>query len=184
MLTSTRPVETVSVATFRTPWGEGWVSVVGGVLAGVGLPGGRLPAATSALPGDEAALALWVSDLEAYFRGERLGWSEEEVPLEVLAPSPFRRAVYRALMGVPPGSTVSYGELAEWAGYPRAARAVGTAMAMNPVPVIVPCHRVILADGRLGRYGEGPAWKERLLGHERSHLASAGSLRFVGGRDG
>jgi len=66
------------------------------------------------------------------------------------------------------------GTLAEMAGYPRAARAVGNAMASNPIPVVVPCHRVVRSDGSLGRYGDDPAWKERLLDHEQKHVARRG----------
>jgi O-6-methylguanine DNA methyltransferase len=153
-------------------------------LAHAALPPDAAPPAAAAPAQDREALAHGVSGLEAYFRGERLGWSENEVPLEGIATTPFRQAVYRALLAVPPGVTLSYGELAERAGYPRAARAVGTAMACNPVPVVIPCHRVILADGRLGDYGEDPAWKERLLRHERAYLGSAGLAGTAGGRHG
>ncbi len=58
------------------------------------------------------------------------------------------------------------------AGFPRAARAVGTAMANNPIPVVVPCHRVIRADGSLGSYGDDPSWKPKLLEHERACTAT------------
>ncbi len=68
---------------------------------------------------------------------------------------------------------MSYGELAEMAGYPRAARAVGNAMASNPIPIVVPCHRVVRSDGTLGNYGNDPTWKERLLEHERLHVAGS-----------
>ena len=75
----------------------------------------------------------------------------------------FRGEVLDALEGVPYGETVTYGELAGMAGRPLASRAVGTAMATNPLPVVVPCHRVLAAGGRLGGYGPGLALKERLL---------------------
>jgi methylated-DNA-[protein]-cysteine S-methyltransferase len=123
---------------------------------------------------DAAAVERWVEELEAYFRGERLGWSGDDVSLDGLALGPFEQAVYRTLLSIPPAVTVSYGTLAELAGYPRAARAVGNAMAANPIPVVVPCHRVIRADGSLGNYGDDPAWKERLLAHERAHAPTAG----------
>jgi methylated-DNA-[protein]-cysteine S-methyltransferase len=115
---------------------------------------------------DRAVVARWVDALEAYFHGERLSWTAEEIDLERRETGPFRRAVYETLLTVPAGVTVSYGALAEMAGFPRAARAVGTAMASNPIPVVVPCHRVIRSDGSLGRYGDDPSWKERLLAHE------------------
>lgn len=117
-----------------------------------------------------AALDRWVDALEEYFRGERLAWSAEDIPWEDLRVRPFERAVYEALLTVGPGETVSYGRLAEMAGHPRAARAVGSAMAANPIPVVIPCHRVIRSDGTLGNYGDDPDWKPRLLEHERSAL--------------
>ncbi len=129
-------------------------------------------------------LLSWVERLEAYFRGERLAFGLDEVPLDKLADTAFRLDVYRALLQVPPGDTVSYSELALLAGHPRAARAVGTAMATNPVPVVVPCHRVVLADGRLGRYGEDPAWKELLVQHERTYVSRRCSLRDARRSDG
>jgi len=67
---------------------------------------------------------------------------------------------------VPPGATISYGELAELVGHPGAARAVGTTMATNPVPIILPCHRVLASDGTLGGYGGGLDMKRELLGIE------------------
>ena len=78
----------------------------------------------------------------------------------------FERDVYRALARVPYGEAVSYRDLAREAGRPNAYRAVGSAMSRNALPVILPCHRVIKNDGRLGFYGDDPAWKERLLALE------------------
>ena len=202
----TRPVKSPDAAVvssrYETTWGTGWVSVSGGLLVGVELPGAAAPA-TAAVPAascaralgtvepemapaadqaaldaaarDAAALERWVRELEAYFRGERLGWSGDDVSLDGLALGPFEQAVYRTLLSIPPAVTVSYGTVAELSGYPRAARAVGNAMAANPIPVVVPCHRVIRADGSLGNYGDDPAWKERLLAHERAHAPAAGT---------
>jgi methylated-DNA-[protein]-cysteine S-methyltransferase len=80
---------------------------------------------------------------------------------------PFHRQVLERLLTIPPGETRSYGWLAAAVGRPRAARAVGAAMARNPFPVLYPCHRVVPADGSLGQYGfGGPAMKARLLAWE------------------
>jgi methylated-DNA-[protein]-cysteine S-methyltransferase len=171
---SIRQVDDAYAASYETGWGEGWVYVRGGRLIGVDLPGEAAGPCTAAPEGPEAApgaadsdaLAYWAAQLEAYFAGERTTWVPDEVPLDHLAGGAFERDVYRALMSIPPGETVSYGELAEIAGYPRAARAVGNAMACNPIPVVVPCHRVIRSAGTMGRYGNDPTWKERLLVHE------------------
>ena len=89
-----------------------------------------------------------------------------DLPLALERVSPFRRKVLETLRTqVPPGRTVSYQELALLAGSPRAARAVGSAMANNPFPFVIPCHRVLAARG-LGGFGPGPELKKRLLRHE------------------
>jgi len=171
---STRRVDDAYAASYETPWGDGWVYVRGGRLIGVDLPGeGAGPCMVEAegpevapSGADAEALVFWARELGAYFAGERTTWDPEEVPLDHLALGGFEQGVYKALMSIPPGETVSYGELAEMAGHPRAARAVGNAMACNPIPVVIPCHRVIRADGTMGSYGNDPTWKERLLTHE------------------
>jgi O-6-methylguanine DNA methyltransferase len=158
-------------ARFRTPWGEGLVAVWRGRLAGVELPpvrGGRTGESEDAIASsDQDAARRWAADLEAYFRGERLSWRADEVELDTEGMTRFCRSTIEALLTVPAGSTVSYGDLARSAGPPPAARAVGSVMAANPIPIVVPCHRVIRSDGNLGRYGTDASWKERLLAHER-----------------
>ena len=106
-----------------------------------------------------------VRELEEYFAGERRVFT---VRLD-LRGTPFELAVWRALLQVPFGQTVSYGELGRSVGKPGAARAVGGANHRNPVSIIVPCHRVIGADGGLTGYGGGLWRKEWLLEHERRH---------------
>lgn len=85
---------------------------------------------------------------------------------------PFHRKVYRKLCKVPAGKTVTYAELARLAGSPGAARAVGQAMAKNPWPIIIPCHRVVAGNGKLGGYSGrgGPATKRALLALEGASL--------------
>jgi methylated-DNA-[protein]-cysteine S-methyltransferase len=108
----------------------------------------------------------WTRELEEYFtRGPR-SWTAGELGLDQLPVSPFAREVYRSLLQIPPGETVSYGELATLAGHPGAARAVGTAMAANPLALAIPCHRVVRADGSAGRYGSCDALKPYLLSLE------------------
>ncbi len=92
-------------------------------------------------------------------------------PLD-LRGSPFQLRVWRALLNVPPGKTISYGELAALAGSPGAARAVGTAMRKNRIPLMVPCHRVVASNGP-GGYGGGLALKQMLLDLEAEGLAQA-----------
>ena len=107
-------------------------------------------------------LAATRDTLSAYLEGDddTLG-----LPVDLrLARGPFRRAVLDTLhREVHRGEVVTYGELAAQAGNPRAVRAVGTACATNPIPIVVPCHRVLPASGRLGNYGGGPERKRVLL---------------------
>ena len=90
-----------------------------------------------------------------------------DVPVDLASASPFQRRVFVAVRGIAPGSTLTYGEVAALLGEtdPQAAQAVGQAMGANPVPIIVPCHRVLAAGGRLGGFSApgGTATKERML---------------------
>ena len=122
------------------------------------------PIARACDPGDdpaaEAVLSQAEAELSEYFAGERRHFT---VPLDRSTRHGFRGEVLDALEDVPYGETISYGELAADAGRPGAARAVGTAMATNPLPIVVPCHRVTRSGGVLGSYGGGIDTKERLL---------------------
>jgi methylated-DNA-[protein]-cysteine S-methyltransferase len=100
--------------------------------------------------------------LEEYFAGRRRGF---EVPFW-LGGTPFQRAVWSALDGIAYGETVSYAELARRVGRPAAFRAVGQANGANPLPIILPCHRVVAADGSIGGYGGGLPVKRQLLALE------------------
>jgi methylated-DNA-[protein]-cysteine S-methyltransferase len=105
--------------------------------------------------------------LEAYFEGEIAALNG--VPVETNG-TPFQRQVWAALREIPAGTTLSYGELAARIGNPSASRAVGLANGANPVGIVVPCHRVIGANGKLTGYGGGLDRKRWLLAHEREHL--------------
>jgi O-6-methylguanine DNA methyltransferase len=104
---------------------------------------------------------------------------------DLRAQSPFDRAVLAKALEIPPGEVRSYGWIAREIGRPRAVRAVGSALGRNPVPVLIPCHRVVRSDGRIGNYGLGVPMKRALLKAERVDvdrldlLAGAG-VRFVG----
>jgi O-6-methylguanine DNA methyltransferase len=80
--------------------------------------------------------------------------------------TPFQQQIWKALLQIPPGRTRTYGELAADAGHPGAARAVGSACGANPIPVLVPCHRVVPSGGGLGGFSGGLGWKETLLRRE------------------
>jgi methylated-DNA-[protein]-cysteine S-methyltransferase len=99
-------------------------------------------------------------ELDEYFEGRR---REFDVSLDLRGTTPFTSRVLAELARVPYGGTATYGELAARAGRPAAARAVGTVMHRNPIPIVLPCHRVIGANGSLVGYGGGLERKEQLL---------------------
>jgi methylated-DNA-[protein]-cysteine S-methyltransferase len=111
---------------------------------------------------DAAPFADAVRQLEEYFAGERRTFS---VPLAPRG-TPFQLSVWQALRAIPYGETVSYGDLARRLGCAAAARAVGLANGANPLPIIVPCHRVIGTDGSLTGFGGGLSIKRALLALE------------------
>lgn len=128
---------------------------------------GRVESATEQ-PGDAVA-GRALAELRAYFAGELTDFT---VPVAVLRGSEFERAVWREMTRIPYGETLTYGEVAKAVGDPGAARAVGVACNRNPVPVIVPCHRIVGAGGKLVGFGGGLPRKVTLL-----ELEAAGALR-------
>jgi O-6-methylguanine DNA methyltransferase len=112
------------------------------------------------------------------------GWVGR-LPLDLRGMGEFHRLALEQAARIPPGEVRSYGWIARETGRPRAARAVGTAMATNPIPVVLPCHRVVRNDGSLGNYGYGLPMKRHLLSVEGLDVAAIESLaargvRFVG----
>ncbi|MGF1680241.1 methylated-DNA--[protein]-cysteine S-methyltransferase [Photobacterium minamisatsumaniensis] len=103
--------------------------------------------------------------LAEYFAGERTGF---DVPLKMQG-TDFQRTVWQALNSVGYGDTCSYGDIANLIGNPKAVRAVGAANGKNPIPIIVPCHRVIGSSGKLTGYAGGLDMKIWLLAHEKPH---------------
>jgi methylated-DNA-[protein]-cysteine S-methyltransferase len=103
--------------------------------------------------------------LQQYAAGKPVRWS---VPLDLSAGTAFQQAVWQALKTIPRGETRSYGWVAQKIGNAKASRAVGAACGANPVPVVVPCHRVIAGDGSIGGFGSGLPMKRRLLALECS----------------
>jgi methylated-DNA-[protein]-cysteine S-methyltransferase len=161
--TATTPTAMTSM---QSPVGLLTLTGSDGVLTGLHMHDQRhAPERSAEWERDEDAFADVMAQLHAYFAGTL---SEFDVPLE-LAGTSFQREVWHALRAIPYGETISYGELADRVGKPSASRAVGLANGRNPVAIIVPCHRVIGADGSLTGYGGGLTRKAWLLEHEAAH---------------
>jgi methylated-DNA-[protein]-cysteine S-methyltransferase len=164
MRTSIRPDELAALGrltedAYSCELGVGYVLLAGDLPIALELPGPE-----RRIPSERGRRSRWAEDLERYFGGDRVSFRlDVDAYAAVHGFSDFERDVYRALARVPYREVVSYRDLATAAGRPNAYRAVGSAMARNALPVILPCHRVIKNDGRLGSYGDDPAWKERLL---------------------
>ena len=147
---------------------EGLTAVLWGATAkGLvnGLQGQAAPAVEAAL---RCAASQWLVHLRGYFAGQRRAF-----PLDIAWQSlrPFQREVLRLVAAIPYGETRTYGWIAAAVGKPGAARAVGRAVATNPMPIVIPCHRVVAADGGLGGFS-GPGGletKARLLALEAAH---------------
>ena len=147
----------------ESPVGDLLAARDGEILHYLSFPSGR----TTRKPADS-----WVRDasgfdhirsqLDAYFHGELQTF---DLRLQ-LTGTEFQKTVWRALQQIPFGRTLSYGALAERVGNPKASRAVGAANGANPIPIIIPCHRVIGSDKSLTGFGGGLATKEFLLKHE------------------
>lgn len=144
----------------ETAIGPVTVGVEGGSVVWVGLPGSAGPAWEA---GEDPVLAEAERQLRAYFAGRLKGF---DLPLAP-AGTEFQRAVWTVLCDIPYGETWAYRDVAARIGRPAAVRAVGAANGANPIAIVVPCHRVIGANGTLVGYGGGLPAKTWLLAHER-----------------
>ena len=153
----------------------GWVGILAswkGLLS-IALP---QPSAeeTGLQLGEQVNQAIWspelfadlVLRLQAYFSGRQVSFPDE---LDLSAATPFQREVWAATRLIPYGETRSYRWVAEQTKRPKAMRAVGQALGKNPLPIVVPCHRVITSGGKLGGFRGGLTMKEHLLRQESSH---------------
>ncbi len=113
---------------------------------------------------DENKFSKLKKELNQYLSGKKVGFTEK---LDLSSGTLFQQKVWKKMLEVPFGKTISYKKLAAMVGSPRKARAVGNACATNPVSIIVPCHRIIKSDGGLGGYGGGIELKKRLLKLEK-----------------
>ncbi|HKA62360.1 MAG TPA: methylated-DNA--[protein]-cysteine S-methyltransferase [Methylomirabilota bacterium] len=167
----------IGFALFETEVGRCGIAWSAGGIAGVQLPESsdaatharmlrRFPGVRETTPPAEVQRAI--DAMIALLRGEP---SElESVALDLDDVPPFERSVYEVARTIPPGTTLSYGEIAQRLGAPGAARDVGQALGRNPFPIVVPCHRVVAAGGKLGGFSArgGAATKRRLLSVERA----------------
>ena len=176
-MTTTHPDRTHTIV--DSPVGPLTLVAEGGQLAGLYMHGQRHRPLDREFgrPAPDGATSLFAEaarQLAEYFAAAR---SSFELPL-TLHGTPFQRRVWAALREIPYGQTCTYGQLAERIGSPEAARAVGLANGRNPISVIVPCHRVIGADGSLTGYGGGLERKRMLLALERraSQARSPGAI--------
>lgn len=147
-------------AVLPTPIGGLGVRVEDGSVVRVSFGEPLQPAPQSMSTPLAAPLATAVTQLAEYFEGERTAFT---VPVRFVGGSPFERAVWEQIASIPYGATRTYGEIARAVGEPGGAQAVGAACGRNPVPVIVACHRVVGAGGKLVGFGGGLPRKRQLL---------------------
>jgi methylated-DNA-[protein]-cysteine S-methyltransferase len=154
--------------TIPSPIGELTLTVdEDGAITALDLPGRAMPAA----PSDDPRFERARTQLAEYFAGARTAF---ELPLRPRG-SDFEQRVWDELLRIPCGETITYGEIAQRLGHPKAARAVGRANALNPIAILVPCHRVIGSDGSLTGYAGGLEAKRALLELEAAAAATRAS---------
>lgn len=157
------PGDVTFTTTMASPIGPLTLTTAGGYLTGLHMAEqAHAPMDRAHWVVDPSPFAAVMAQLEDYFVGRLTRF---DVPLR-LAGTPFQNQVWQGLCQVPFGETISYAELARRVGNAKACRAVGLANGRNPIAIIVPCHRVIAADGTLGGYGGGLDRKSWLLRHE------------------
>lgn len=159
--------------TIDTPIGRILLAGDDRALKHVGLPDARRPLTVpAAWQRDPSRLAEAGSQFAAYFRGELIDF---DLPLDATGTA-FQKRVWSALEAIPYGSTISYAELARRIDNPKASRAVGLANGANPLAIVVPCHRVIGANGSMTGYGGGLSAKRFLLDLESRHAPRSDQL--------
>jgi methylated-DNA-[protein]-cysteine S-methyltransferase len=164
---ATEPAGAASYTEIESPVGPLLLAADGAGLRQILFVNGRRTARPDpAWREDRRFLGETIRQLRAYFSGQLERFSLQLAPQG----TPFQLEVWRRLCDIPYGETISYGELARRVGNPRASRAVGLANGTNPLPIVIPCHRVIGSDGKLTGYGGGLPIKEKLLALERRQL--------------
>jgi methylated-DNA-[protein]-cysteine S-methyltransferase len=161
----------VNYAYFDSPIGPLLIAGHADAITQISFPKNGKPAKPGAGWMDSARgpVGQAIRQLHEYFSGRR---REFHLPL-AFEGTAFQKSVWRQLQEIPYGETISYGELAKRVGNPKASRAVGSANGKNPIPIVVPCHRVIAAGGKLGGFGGGLPTKQALLDLETKGNANA-----------
>ena len=174
-------METIRTYEFESPVGRMRLGSTEKGLCWVELPGSggrgfagwlRAQVPDAKVVVDEASNCSAREQLFEYLAGERIHF---ELPLDLRA-TRFQHSVYDELLTIPYGETRSYADVAREIGNPKAVRATGTANGANPIPLIIPCHRVIASGGGLGGYGGGLPLKRKLLAMESSRVRAGGLL--------
>lgn len=154
--------ESMAYTAIETHLGWVWVASTAKGLCALSLGGEGFGAIHEAKTeaGGEGLLARVCADLQRYFAGEEVAF---DYRLDLSQATGFQRSVWRVVREIPWGQVRSYRWVAERVGNPRATRAVGGALAKNPLPIIIACHRVVRSDGSLGGFSSGLGWKRGLL---------------------
>jgi len=164
----------LSYTYYDSPLGPLLLAADGPQLCVLGFPSGsRARHAEDEWREDRTPFDLCFRQLDDYFGGKRRVFDLALRPRG----TPFQQSVWSRLQEIPYGETISYGELARRIGSPKASRAVGAANGANPIPIIIPCHRVIGADRSLTGFGGGLSLKRLLLNHELDHAPDDGAQR-------
>ncbi len=152
----------IAQARWASPLGPMIIAATSRGIAGIWFEGQRhMPDAVAwPLAPSHPLLAQAIAQLEEYFNGTRTRF---DLPLDLQGGTAFQQSVWQALLAIPAGGTLSYGVLSQRIGQPAAVRAVGAAVGRNPVSIVVPCHRVVGADGSLTGYAGGVERKSALL---------------------
>lgn len=179
-MSSDRPVSAARVV--ASPLGTLTLTATPAGLAGVAFGASGHPASPGGGRVTEVVLDAVADQLAHYFHGN--GAAFGDIPLDLRTVTDFTAEVLHAMRRIPFGALRTYGELAEEVRRPGGAQAVGRACGANPVPIVVPCHRVVASDGTLGGYTGGLAIKRRLLQIERPGAIPTGGWLVGGDRDG
>lgn len=149
----------LGMTAIKTKWGKIWICAGKKGIVAIQL-GGKKPVNT---PDSTVQVSLKCQKaLRDYFDGKGL----VDLPLQLLTGTPFQRQVWKKMRSIPYGETRSYTWLAQKIGKPKSVRAVANACGANPIPILIPCHRVIASNGTLGGFSSGLHWKKRLLSIE------------------